>query len=58
MFTFRYICQAQLYKKTVQPRADSKLFLGYGPKPLNYIFSTSGLFPILQIIYDFQILNF
>lgn len=60
MFTFRYICQALVLKKKkkrMQPRADSKLFLGHRPKPLNYAFNISSLFPILQIIYDYQLLN-
>lgn len=44
-------------KKRMQPRADSKLLLGHGPKPLYYAFNISSLFPILQIIYDYQLLN-
>lgn len=34
-------------------KSNSKLCIGYGPKPLNYVFNISCLFPILQINYDY-----
>lgn len=41
----------------MQPGANSTLFLGYEPKTFNYVFNISSIFIILQIIYDYYILN-